>query len=113
MATYLVENEINLNRQEGDTCDIIFTDVPADINLTGATAIFEVKFNKTTTAIITKTTDDDIVIAGQQITVNLLSTDTKGHSGRWRWELQVTLADTITVITLGKGCLNIIAELIV
>lgn len=113
MATYLIDNEITLNRQEGDTCDVVFTDVPADIVLTGATAIFEIKANPTSTAIITKTTDDDITITGQQITVNLLPTDTKGHSGRWRWELQVTLADTTTVITLGKGCFNIIAELIV
>jgi len=111
MATYLINNEITINRQEGDTCDVTFIDVPPEINLTDATAKFQVKTSATATPIISKTTDDDIVIVSQDITVNLLPEDTKGHSGRWKWELEVTLADT-SVITLGRGCFNIIAELI-
>lgn len=111
MATYLINNEITINRQEGDTCDVTFTSVPPEINLTDATAKFQVKESATATPIISKTTDDDISIVSQDIVVNLLPEDTKGHSGRWKWELEVVLADT-SVITLGRGCFNIIAELI-
>lgn len=112
MATYLIESEINLVRQEGDTSDIQFKDIPVELNLAGATAKFEVKKKlKTDTAIITKTTTEGIVIEGQDLTINLLPSDTKGQSGRWRWELQLTLSDT-SIVTIGRGCLNILPELI-
>jgi hypothetical protein len=112
MATYLIESEIALTRQEGDNCDIQFKDVPIELNLTGASAKFEVKRKlKTDTPIITKTVGSGITISGQDITISLLPVDTKGNSGRWRWELQITLAD-LSIITIGRGCLNITPELI-
>lgn len=105
MATYLIANEIDITRQEGDTADIVFT-VPVSMSLSGATVIFQVLDNKGN-VLIEKTPTP----AGQNITVLLEPTDTKGHYGNKRWELEIT--KTGNIYTIGKGDFIIVKEQIV
>jgi 2-keto-4-pentenoate hydratase/2-oxohepta-3-ene-1,7-dioic acid hydratase in catechol pathway len=105
MATYLIANEIDITRQEGDTADIVFT-VPETLSITGATAIFQVTDAKGN-IIMTKTPTP----VGQVITVPLAPTDTKGYYGSKLWELQITKSGSI--YTIGKGNFIIVKERIV
>ena len=112
MNTFLIGDEITISRQEGDTSYIEFQDIPTEISLVGASAKFQVKKkSKSDTAIISKTDASGITISGQNLTVNLLPSDTKNYAGRWRWELQITLQNT-SIITIARGNFIIVAELI-
>lgn len=104
MATYLINSEKTITRQEGDDADIVIT-VPVAFSLTGATVIFQVEDAKGN-IIFTKTPTP----VGQVITITLDAVDTKGHYGNRRWELQVTKSGKIT--TIGRGDFIIVREMI-
>lgn len=95
MATYLIANEITITRQAGDLADITFT-VPDILSMTGKTAKFEV-IDKNRSVIINKVAPA-LTVAGQVITVPLLSADTQNFAGTHYWELEVT-----GPITIGHG----------
>lgn len=111
MSTFLVAREFPIVRQEGDNADIIFT-VPIELSLAGTvTAKFQVKTTDSR-LIFSKDTTEGITIDGQDITVELLPVDTKGKSGQFRWELEITKEATYGIVTIGKGNFKIVKEII-
>ena len=111
MATFLIGSEININRQEGDTADIVFT-MPTILDLS---LFAEVKFQvkNATKSVFTKSlTDNTITVNGQTITIPLLVADTTNKAGTHRWELEIS-NDTPEVITIAKGNFTIIKQIIV
>lgn len=108
MQSYIVRTRVSLTRQAGDTGSIEFI-VPALLDLTGMSAIFKV-MDTSTTPLFTKETPTDITIVGQTVTVNLYNVDTANKCGSYTWELQVN--DENQVITIGKGDLEIVEEII-
>ena len=63
------------------------------VNVTGATGLWELSRSPGDTAILTKTTADDITAAGTTVTVSLSSTDTADLEGVYWMELSIT--DTV------------------
>jgi hypothetical protein len=110
MATYLIGSETEIKRQEGDTGDIIIT-MPESLSMTPYTQTkFQVK-NLSGTVIINKSVSaGTITVSGQTITIPLLTTDTKGYAGQYRWELEIS--NSTEVITVAKGVFIIVEEII-
>lgn len=120
--TYLIDTEIELVRQEGDTASIEFLNyIEGGLDLTGYTIKFQafkngvVAIDKTTedgTIIVEDILDDGILI-GQDIYIPLISTDTIGLSGILPFEIEVSKdVNTVneSIITIGKGSLRIIKQ---
>jgi len=109
MPTYLIEKEIPIRRQEGDTADIVFT-VPEIINMANYSCKLAVKSTSGTSLILKDSTDGGAAIQGQVVSVQLGSNDTKRKAGTHRWELELYNNDE--VITIGRGVFEIVAEMI-
>jgi hypothetical protein len=107
MQSYIITQEIEIVRQEGDTGSIVMT-VPAVLNPANYTITFKVMTRGG--SLIFSKTDTDWIRAGQQITTYLKATDTKTYKGQHKWELQFT--SSTEVITVGRGCFSIIKEII-
>jgi hypothetical protein len=110
MATYIIDREISITRQEADTADVVFT-VPDMIDMSlYPTVKFQVS-NSMRTAILKKSTDENsLAIEAQIINVPLLPVDTHGKSGTFRWELEISNANE--TITIGRGIFVVIPQLI-
>jgi len=108
MQSYIITQEIEIVRQEGDTGSIIMT-VPSVLNPANYTITFKVKERKG--AVIFEKADAAWTKVGQQITCYLAAVDTKGYKGNHEWELQ--FSSLTEVITVGRGCFKIIREVIV
>ena len=94
MATYLIKSEKHFTRQEGDSADVEII-VPEIIDMGNYDAHFVAV---------------DISIQGQRITIPILPADTKGKTGKHRWELQIN--STENIYTIGRGFFYIVSELI-
>jgi len=105
--SYIIKNEIEIRRQEGDTGNITII-IPEQIDLDGMVPILHVVDRKLNT--IFKKEDSDWSINDQTISCSLLPTDTRGKSGNHKWELQ--LQSLNEVITVGRGNFLIIKEII-
>lgn len=106
-----IATEISITRQEGDTGSIIFT-VPAIIDLPEFTVVKFYVF-RSGTAVITKELGDSsgtLNVAGQTITIDLESDDTKGYKGTNKWELEISGNPDGEIITIGKGDFVVIKE---
>ena len=99
MATYLIENDFQITRQEGDIADIVFV-VQNTLLLTGMTVKFQV-FNSKGEILIDKVSPTNITVVSQQITIPLLQADTQSLKGSMTWECELT--GTGKRITIGKG----------
>jgi len=109
MSTYLISEEVNITRQEGDTADIVIT-VPSTITLSDFTEI-KMQVKNGNNLMMGKTlSGETITVNGQTITIPLLTTDTKNKSGLHRWELE--LSSTTQTITIARGNFTIIKEII-
>jgi hypothetical protein len=108
MQSYIITQEIEIIRQEGDTGSIIMT-VPSVLDPADYTIDFQVRERKG--RLIFEKVDADWTKAAQQITCYLDSDDTTGFRGEHRWELQ--FSSLTEVITVGRGCFSIIGEVIV
>lgn len=109
MATYIIDEDILITRQEGDDADIVFT-VPDVLSLNGATAKFQA-YNTDGVKIIDKSIGSGIAIDGQKITIDLIPFDTLNKANVHRWELEITTSQN-KVITIGRGSLKITKQLI-
>ena len=107
MATYLIKSEKHFTRQEGDSADVEII-VPEIIDMSNYDARFVVKENNLRTIMDKKA--GDISIQGQRITIPILPADTKGKTGKHRWELQIN--STENIYTIGRGFFYIVSELI-
>jgi len=112
MATYLIKEDIDITRQEGDTADIEFT-VPAMLDLVSYPIVkFQTKKKYGGTIILDKTVGSGLAVAGQVVTVTLDSVDTKGvNRGTFKWELEISNT-TPEIITIGRGTFDVVKELI-
>jgi hypothetical protein len=108
MSTYIISSEIQLIRQEGDTSDIVFV-VPDVLSLTTFTEIKFSVFRNSSVIIEKLLSDGSISVLSQTITIDLLPDDTKGYSGDYKWELEISNL-TPTIITIGRGMFTLIAE---
>jgi hypothetical protein len=108
MTTILIAEEIHITRQEGDTATLRFI-VPEVVSLVGRNIRLEVRTRAK--ELVFRKQGADWTVAGQNISANMLATDTRGYSGKHRWELQVNIAQT-EVITIGRGNFTIEPELI-
>lgn len=106
MATYLKGQSPEIIRQEGDDADITFI-IPDIIDTNGATLKFQVFRSYDSTPILSK----EIVMTGQQATIILDKTDTKGKSGNHQYEIELTLSNG-KVVTVARNTFNIKSELI-
>ena len=105
MATYLIEEEAVITRQEGDIADVEIT-VPSELPLDGHGVTFQVKAAGGRVLINKKDTTNTLTITDQDIYIPLLPADTRGKDGVHRWELQVDTEDG--PITIGRGDFRII-----
>lgn len=105
--------EINLERQEGDTGSIPFI-FPDAITLADfAEVIFQVW--RSGEVVIDKrlsNSDGEVVVDGQNLTIVLNPADTVGHKGVNKYEIQLSGDLNSQVITVVKGNLTILKELI-
>lgn len=111
MATYIIDREYQITRQEGDHADVVF-EVPEALVLDGATeVIFQVR-SADGKLYINKSTElaGGVTVAGQVIAIELVPEDTKRRAGAQKWELQVTVQGK--VYTIGRGVFLIVNELI-
>jgi hypothetical protein len=112
MATYLIKEDIDITRQEGDTADIVF-DMPVLLDMGSYPVVkFQTKKTYGGTIILNKTVGSGLAVVGQVITVTLDSVDTKGaNRGTFKWELEIS-NDTPEIITVGRGTFTVVKELI-
>ena len=103
MASYLIEQEETITRQEGDVADIEIT-VPDLLPMTAKQVHFQV-FDPNGRRIIDKPVGS-ISIVGQVITIPLYPLDTLNHSGKNTWELKIY--DQSGPVTCGKGMFQIV-----
>jgi hypothetical protein len=108
MAAYIIKSEIKITRQEGDDSEIVII-VPDILSLNSSTAKFQVKSQ--CGLIFQRASGDGITINGQTISIILVPANTKGKSGKYRWELEITTG-TGKIITIGRGDFVIEKELI-
>ncbi len=107
MATsYIVKQEILIERQEGDTGSIVLT-VPDIISMVDAEIKFGV-FTQGGEEIFLKETAD-VTVVDQTITVPLVIDDNAGKKGTHVWELTV-LPPGSQRITVGKGDFKIVKK---
>ena len=104
MATYLIQNDFTITRQEGDISDIVFV-VQNTLLLTGMTVKFQV-FNSKSEIMMDKVSPTNITVVSQQITIPLLQADTQSLKGSMTWECELT--GTGKRITICKGAFVII-----
>lgn len=104
----LIDEEFDIVRQEGDSFYIAFEVELADIVLDGFTANFRMATNYGK-AWINKV--DENAIMGQIIRFDFLKGETKGKSGRHKWELEIRKGDE--VYTIGRGKMEILKQIIV
>lgn len=104
MTTYNIQKEITITRQEGDSSDLSIN-VPEILDITGATAIFQVR-SMVDKIILSKS----IIPQGQQINCLFNPQDTEGKAGIHRWELELIWGERH--ITIGRGNFEIIKQLI-
>ena len=88
MATYVVTNRYNITRHEGNRADWVVV-VPDVLSMTGLSVSFIVRDADTGDVIMYKTTDDDITVDGQTITVDIAPADTTDHAGVHPYELDI------------------------
>ena len=101
MATFLVKNKIEIVRQAGDDCDIVFT-VPDIYPLTGGVVSFKA-FSKTHGVLFEAiSTGANLAVAGQTITITIADTVTKGLHGTFDWKLWCDKSGDITTIGYGE-----------
>ncbi len=106
----ILADEITITRQEGDT-SAIEIEVPEIISLAGRNIHFEVfKGREGIFKKVNYGDRQDWTVTGQEIETRLDEADTKGHAGKWRYELEVWDADY--VYTILKGDFIIERELI-
>jgi hypothetical protein len=113
MATYLIKAEKTITRQEGDTADIVLVvPVALDMDLY-PDVIFWVVDTEGTKIMEKNSMDSDpaITVTDQTITIPITISDTTGHPGEFRWELQIG-NDTPEVITIGRGDFIIVEQII-
>lgn len=102
--------EIAIKRQEGDTSDLVIN-VPSAFDPASYNIHFEVfKSGKGIFKKINHGATQDWSISGQDITARIKEIDTKGHPGRWRYELE--LWDTNSVNTILRGEFEIVPQMI-
>lgn len=106
MATYLKGQSPEITRQEGDDADITFI-IPDIINTDGAILKFQVFRAYVPLPILEK----QITMSGQQATIVLDKSDTKGKSGNHLYEIELTLSHG-KVVTVAQNKFNITPELI-
>lgn len=106
MATYLIDKEIEIIRQEGDTADIVI-EAPPFFDISGATVRFKVK---DADGIAFTKDSEDCTIEDQVLSIPIEPADTRGKAGRYRWELQFQKPATFGTVTAGRGTFVIIAE---
>ena len=104
MATYLIDNQFTIRRQQGDISDIIFI-VQNTLLISGMVVKFQVRNNKGE-LVMDKVSPTNITVAGQQITIPLLQEDTQALRGSLTWECEIT--STGKRITVGQGIFEII-----
>jgi len=118
--TYLIDEDLDLVRQQGDTAAIEFLSyIDEGIDLTGYTIKF--KAFKSGVAVIDKSTDDDIVVTeitdsslvleGFDIYIPLDASDTKDLTGSLKYEIEVSKdvgLETESIITIGKGTITMV-----
>lgn len=111
MPTYIVAQELEIVRQEGDTCDVKFT-VPETLSIDGYRVNFMVR-SVDGEIIIDKSTDGDrgIDVENQDITVSIDPEDTGQRSGTHRWELEIS-GGVYGTITIGRGDFVIMESII-
>ena len=109
MATYIIGEEIEIERTAGDTSEIEIT-FPDAIDITTYSFHFAV-FNKTGWVKIFEKTS--FVTDGQTITCAIAETDTKNMNSsiNYWWELE--MYNTTEVHTVGRGKFTVHAERIV
>lgn len=106
MATYLIETEIDIRRQEGDDADIVI-EAPPFFDISGASVRFKVKGAD---GIIFAKDTIDCTILNQILSIPIAPIDTRGKAGKYRWELQFNKPATFGTVTAGRGNFTIIAE---
>lgn len=101
MPTYIIDREIAITRQEADTADVVFT-VPDLLDMSRFSEVrFQVANSMRSNVLKKSLTEGSLSLQGQVITVPLQSADTKGKSGKFKWELEISNATE--VITIGRG----------
>lgn len=98
-TSYLVSVKKKIERKEGDDNIVVIT-VSNMLTLTGKTILFQVRSNNDE-LIIEKTNSSGITRVGQVLTIALAPGDTKGKSGIYNWELQISTSTLPT--TIGEG----------
>ena len=109
MVTYNIARGIALRRQEGDSSDLKVI-VPTLLDMTGATARFQVKDSAGRLLIDKSTLQSTVSLEGQTIYMRFAPADSNRRAGVYRWELVVTIAGNI--YTIARGSFEIIKELI-
>lgn len=108
MAAYLIKEDFEITRQQGDISEIVFV-VQNTLLLTGMTVKFSV-YDSKGVAKITKVSPTTITVVAQTITIPLLKADTETINGALYWEMELT--DANRRITIGKGRFNVVKTLI-
>jgi|GEM_PF-3965241 hypothetical protein len=107
MPSYIVQEEILITRQAGDSFDIVIT-IPNTHPMIGATIKFAIALRN---MVFVLKTLEDCTVNGQELTINFQPADTTGKSGPFNWELEITSSNGL-VNTLGRGPFYLIKELI-
>ena len=119
--TYLIDEDLDLTRQQGDTAAIEFLSYIEDgIDLTGYTIRFKafksgvVVIDKTTvdgSITVTDIKDSALVVIGQNIYIPLAASDTEDLTGVLLHEMEISKdvgEATESIITIGKGKITIV-----
>lgn len=123
--TYLIEKELLITRQEGDTASIVFSMLfETGIDLTDYTVKFQVF--KRDVVVIDKTTADNTiqvedimsadsvpVVEGQSIIIPLAASDTEGKSGVYSFEMEISKNVGVvgeSIITIGEGGFTVVKQ---
>ena len=106
MASYIIKQEITIERQEGDTSDLEIL-VPEVLDMATYEPTFYV-IDRAKNKLITKL-PADFVIDGQTITTNFAIGDTAGKVGKYRWQLEIS--NGTNTYTIGRGNFVIIDDI--
>lgn len=104
MATYLIKQEKQITRQEGDTADVVFT-LPELINPSEYEIKFSV-FSNVAQGTLLFEKQEEITIEEQVVTVPILPADTLHQEGDRYWELSIS--NESAKHTIGKGKFKIV-----
>lgn len=104
MATYLIKQEKQITRQEGDTADVVFT-LPEFIDPNDYEIKFSV-FSNVSQGTLMFSKSEEITIEDQKITVPILPEDTLSQEGDKYWELSISKESAKH--TIGKGKFKIV-----